>query len=57
MKYYDLNHKGICRAIEDLQECVNYLIKQQAISDEEKKHLLRAYYELQEVLSSQNDKW
>ena len=53
MKYNDLSNEGICWAIEYIQEYVNYLTKQQAISDDEEKHLLRAYYELQEVLSSQ----
>ena len=57
MKYNDLSNEGICWAIEYIQEYVNYLTKQQAISDGEEKHLLRAYYELQEVLSSQNNKW
>ena len=57
MKYNDLSRAGICWAIEYIQEYVNYLTKQQVISDEEEKHLLRAYYELQEVSNSQNDKW
>ena len=57
MKCNDLGPEGICWAIEYIQEYVNYLTKQQAISPDEEKHLLRAYYELQEVLSSQNNKW
>lgn len=57
MKFNDLNHEGICWAIEYIQTYVEYLTKQQDISDEEARHLLRAYDELQDVLSTQNDKW
>ena len=57
MKYNDLNHESICWAIEYIQTYVEYLTKQQDISDEEAKHLWCAYNELQEVLRTQNQQW
>ena len=57
MKINDLNHAGICWAIEYIQTYVEYLTKQQDITDEEAKHLWCAYNELQKVLTTQNKQW
>lgn len=57
MKINDLNHEGICWAIEYIQTYIVYLAKQREISDEEVSHLLHAWNELHEVLKSQNEKW
>ena len=57
MKINDLNHAGICWAIEYIQTYIVYLAKQRKISDEEVNHLLHAWNELHEVLKSQNQQW
>ena len=53
MKYNDLSHSEICRAICRAQEIISDLHEQHNIEIKESYHLKKAFDELQEVFETQ----